>query len=303
MEQANLGNHEFGGVSTDLKLALVEGYLRGFTQALKQQPWDLWYIDAFAGTGERTVQIAGDEGNLLEDASEARIERLRGSARIALEVEPPFQRLIFIEKNSRHCAALRALLAEFPHRNAEVIEADANDAICDLVQRTRWGGIRAVMFLDPYGMHVAWETLRAIRSTKAIDVWYLVCLAGLFRQAPISAADLSPDKRAAITRTVGTTDWEAELYQPPLVQDMFLDASLTTPAVATRQPGVDAIESYFYKRLRTLFPAVVGPRRLRNNRNVPMFSLFFVISNPSGAAIALATKMANHMLKAGRLSQ
>jgi len=45
-----LGEHEFGGVSTDLKLSLVGAYLHEFTTALMGK-FDLCYIDAFAGTG------------------------------------------------------------------------------------------------------------------------------------------------------------------------------------------------------------------------------------------------------------
>ena len=39
------------------------------------------------------------------------------------------------------------------------------------------------MFLDPYGMEVEWKTLQAVAATRAIDVWFLFPLAGLYRQA------------------------------------------------------------------------------------------------------------------------
>jgi len=62
-----LGEHEFGGVSTDLKLSIVEDYLRAFTTALRSKFRELVYIDAFAGTGERTVRYAADELSLLDE--------------------------------------------------------------------------------------------------------------------------------------------------------------------------------------------------------------------------------------------
>ncbi|GAI54351.1 unnamed protein product, partial [marine sediment metagenome] len=37
----------------------------------------------------------------------------------------------------------------------------------------KWQNNRAVLFLDPYGMQVNWETIKAIANTEAIDLWYL----------------------------------------------------------------------------------------------------------------------------------
>ena len=73
--------HRFGGPWTELKLRVLREYLHFYTQALKSQPFKLLYIDAFAGTGERTVS---DEHQSSLFVSE---RRLRGSAQIALELE------------------------------------------------------------------------------------------------------------------------------------------------------------------------------------------------------------------------
>src|ERR1700734_2723119 len=99
-------NHKFGGISTDLKLSVVGEYLRQFTIALRPQFAHLWYIDAFAGTGERTVVVPGREADMLGPRVDERVERRRGSAKIALEVEPQFDRLIFMDKRQKHIAAL-----------------------------------------------------------------------------------------------------------------------------------------------------------------------------------------------------
>jgi three-Cys-motif partner protein len=41
--------------------------------------------------------------------------------------------------------------------------------ICD----NDWRSHRAVLFLDPYGMQVEWQTIEAIAKTAAIDLWLL----------------------------------------------------------------------------------------------------------------------------------
>ena len=69
-------------------------------------PRNFWYIDAFAGTGSRTVRHEARVGDLLDAAMPERIEQRRGSARIAIDVTPQFDRLVFIEDRSRPTAQL-----------------------------------------------------------------------------------------------------------------------------------------------------------------------------------------------------
>jgi three-Cys-motif partner protein len=292
-------DHEFGGVSTDLKLSVVDDYLRAFTTALRRKFKDLWYIDAFAGTGERTVRHSAQKAGLFDPATAERIERLRGSARIAIDVHPRFDHLVFMDSNKKHCEALRALQANNPDRNIEVFEDDANDAISRLLKSRRWSGTRAVMFLDPYGMSVNWTTLEAIQATQAIDVWYLVSLSGLVRQAALDRRAVDQSKRSALTRMLGTDEWEAAWYQRTEGPDLFGAIKADHERVA----DVDTMEDFVHKRLSGLFPKVLKPLRLKDDRGVPAFALFFAISNPEGRAIGLATKIANHILNSGRSSQ
>ncbi|KAB0265673.1 three-Cys-motif partner protein TcmP [Microvirga brassicacearum] len=289
-------DHEFGGVSTDLKLSVVEGYLHGFTTALRKHFRELWYIDAFAGTGERTVRYAAQEANLLVPATEEKVERRRGSARIAIDVNPQFDRLIFMDESPKHSKALSALKGNHPTRKIDVLEGDANVAIRELIRGQSWSGTRAVMFLDPYGMSVNWDTLEAIQSTGAIDVWYLVSLSGLFRQAARNGRALDKSKRAALTRMLGTEEWEEAWYK----RDAKLDLFGTLDDQQSRIADVEAMDEFVGKRLKSLFPKVLKPMRLKDSRGIPQFALYFAISNREPSAIALATKIAGHILNSGR---
>jgi three-Cys-motif partner protein len=90
-------DHEFGDQHTELKLSIVEKYLRAFSTALRGKFDELWYIDAFAGTGSRTVRHELRPADLIDPAEPERIERRRGSASIAIDVVPPFDFIVFIE--------------------------------------------------------------------------------------------------------------------------------------------------------------------------------------------------------------
>src|SRR5690242_5660920 len=117
-------DHEFGAQHTELKLSVVENYLKAFTKALRAKFPQLWYIDAFAGTGARTVRVVAKDGDLFEMPAPERVERRRGSARIAIEVEPKFDRLIFMDTKRSHCAALSELKKQHSDRQIFVVKID-----------------------------------------------------------------------------------------------------------------------------------------------------------------------------------
>jgi three-Cys-motif partner protein len=185
-------DHEFGAQHTELKLSIVESYLQAFTKALRRHFSQLWYIDAFAGTGSRTVRVEAREGDLFDAPAAERVEHRRGSAQIAIDVEPKFDRLVFVDTKPAHCEALRDLADHHPDRNIVVIEGDANRAIPAQIAWKGGRNARGVMFLDPYGMDVEWATLQAIAETEAIDVWFLFSLSGLYRQATRRSSDIDP---------------------------------------------------------------------------------------------------------------
>jgi three-Cys-motif partner protein len=287
-------DHEFGAQHTDLKLSIVESYLKAYTTALKPR-FKRLYIDAFAGTGSRTVRVEARGGDLIDAPVPERVEQRRGSARIAIEITPKFNRLIFVDSKPKHCAALRELARQHPDQDIVVVRDDANRAIRDEITRQDWTHTRAVIFLDPYGMDVEWATLEAVAGTEAIDVWFLFSLSGLYRQATRRISDIDATKRAAITRILGDTAWEQELYSD-LGQSQMFGAE-----EKQRTADVRALEKYVKRRLETIFPKVFEPRRLPL-KGPQLFSLFLCISNANPKALGLATRIANHILKVGNSS-
>jgi three-Cys-motif partner protein len=288
--------HEFGAQHTELKLSLVEGYLRAFTTALRPRFRKLWYIDAFAGTGSRTVRVDARDGNLFEAPVAEQVEHRRGSAKIAIDVAPHFDRLTFIDRKLKHYKALQALAAEHPDREIDVIRGDANQALQSTIQWDQLKSTRVVIFLDPYGMDVEWATLKVIAATGLVDVWFLFPLSGLYRQATRKVTNITPDKRAAVTRILGTAAWEKELYTET-APDMF--------GTTERQRNADVrgLERYVKSRLETIFARVLEPKALPENTKPQRFSLFLCVSNRDPRAIGLATRIGGHILKVGSSSK
>ena len=271
VEAAN-ADHEFGSSATELKLSLVEAYSKAFTTALRGRFSELWYIDAFAGTGQRTERHPAISTPFFSRPE--RIIQHRGSARIAIDVTPPFDRLVFVEKRRNAVAALLTLRERHPDRSITVIKGDANDEIPKLVSSINWRNKRAILFLDPFGMTVDWSTLTAIADTRAIDVWYLFSLSGLYRQATRDAASIDETKRAAIDRVLGTNKWQEALYVPRKHGGLFFEE----PEKLQRAADPRDLETYVLDRLKTIFPQVLPPFALPR-QGPQLFSLFFAVSN------------------------
>ena len=70
----SIGDHEFGSGLTDLKISIIADYLHHYSTALsKQEFFQRWYFDVFAGTGERTVRLSASAGDLVSAPVEERI--------------------------------------------------------------------------------------------------------------------------------------------------------------------------------------------------------------------------------------
>src|SRR5262245_50445175 len=165
--------HAFGGPWTQRKLSVVKQYLDLYANALKNQGFQRIYIDAFAGSGDRAPRRLANSPQF--DLPEFDMVA-KGSVRLALEVEPPFNKYLFVERATKRASELAELKSAHTNRNIEVVNADANEAIKRICGSTIWHGsrgTRGVVFLDPYGLQVSWETLVVISRTKALDIWIL----------------------------------------------------------------------------------------------------------------------------------
>jgi three-Cys-motif partner protein len=297
--------HRFGGDWTSTKLDVLAKYLAAYTTALKNKPtpehaFRKAYIDAFAGTGYRTMRKERDEdtpcSNLLfPDLAEAAPQQLLdGSARLALKVEPRFDRYIFIERDAERCRELEELKTEFPTLAASirVEQGDANAEIQKICAKD-WGGHRAVLFLDPYGMQVEWQTIEAIAKTKAIDLWLLFPLGIGVSRLLTRSGEIPKGWRTRLDTLLGTKDWHDEFYKVEHTADLFGNDEERVVKATN-----ETIARYFNTRLHSIFAGVAEPGVLRNSSNNPLYLLCFAAGNDKGAPIAL--KIANHLLKEAR---
>lgn len=288
--------HRFGGVWTELKLDAVHYYLGFFTKVLERQPFDLWYIDAFAGSGTREEKR--ERGGLFEGSPiESTTETLAGSVLRALSVQPSFKRHVFIEGNTARFRELEAIKADFPDKLIECRHGDANEKLKEIFTRPPWsnsrGPQRAVIFLDPYGMNVAWETLKLLADTKRVDVWYLFPLQAVTRQLAGDLRRVDTHKQDRLDAIFGTRDWRSQLYATQTVPDLFSQPTTSSTRAVTQQQ----IEDYSRRRLGTLFRYVSASLPLIADGRGHLFSLFCLSNSDSDPAIGLIRKGVTATLK------
>lgn len=284
--------HRFGGAWTQRKLAVVRKYLEMYAQALKKHSFQRVYIDAFAGTGDRTEKRR--ESLPLLDLPD--FESItKGSARLGLEVEPPFDRYILIERKSRRASELANLVSEYPGRNIEIMNADANGAIVDLCAATNWQRTRGVVFLDPYGLQVAWSTLVAIARTRALDVWILFPSGMGLNRLLTRSGDIPLEWRETLDRSLDTTEWRKAFYRHETTGDLFEGSRTLT----FKDADSGKLERFYLDRLRTIFPTVMSKCvRLTNSKDQTMYLLCCACANPSIKAKALVTRLSTFAAKA-----
>lgn len=282
----------FGGEHTRRKLDVVSKYLAAYVTVMKKQDFRLFYVDGFAGSGGSAPK---NEAQALDDPTLfPSSDFLEGSPIRALTVEPPFDHYIFIDKKGENVKSLSNLCSQFPDRQIEVMQGDANDRLVEFCDRIDSGRLdRAVIFLDPFGLSVRWQTIERIAATKKVDLWYLVPVDGMSRQIKEDGSFLPG--AAKIDEIWGSPAWRAKAVRRADVSgDLFggIDERLEKIAKAKQ------LSEMFRDHLQDVFAGGVANTYLplgRGRRHD--FSLMFACANPSPAASQAAMRIANHILR------
>jgi three-Cys-motif partner protein len=288
---------EFGGAHTKIKLNVLAAYLQFYVKALKNQNYHLVYIDAFAGTGDMIITASKDSD--LFSGSQA-TETYQGSVRRALAL--PFHSYWLAERNRARFKRLQQNLSELPAEHRDRIRLYCGDS--DQILR-KWASeirgkidgkeVRAVVFLDPFGMSLSYETMKAIGDTKRADVWFLVPTGmGPSRRAKLEIKSKS-DFNQRITRMLGTLDWQKAWYTES--RQVTLEGH--HDPILYRTADIIKMEAYIFNRINSAFNGgglrktlTLGVRKRR------WYMLMFACSNPSKNARRLAFQAAEYIIKA-----
>nr|MBA3634173.1 three-Cys-motif partner protein TcmP [Acidobacteriota bacterium] len=194
----------------------------------------------------------------------------------------------------KRISELNNLKSDYPNLADKIfpISADANDYLRNFCQGD-WRFKRAIVFLDPYGMQVKWNTIEAIAKTQAIDLWILFPLGVAVNRLLRKDGKISEPVKQRLDEMFGTQDWFEAFFKEKERRSLF-DIQRGFEKTA----NLDSIAEYFNKRLESVFAGVArNPLKLHNSKNNPLYLLCFAIGNPNPKAKGLALKLANHILQ------
>ncbi len=173
-------------------------YLVAFTTAMKDKRWSaLHYIDLFAGAGIEDVESFGLDW---------------GSPLIAARQRYQFSRLHFCELAKKKHAALVKRLDRFElDVRPQIIHGDANEKVAEITREIPSGAL-SVSFLDPYGLHLDFNTLRHLADIRTDLIIFFPDHLDALRNWEIVYRD---DLNSNLDRVLGTDKWRQIAEEHP----------------------------------------------------------------------------------------
>lgn len=239
---------EVGDWSTH-KHHFLSRYIHAFTTAMHSKKWTgLHYIDLFAGAG-------------IERIKSGRLEW--GSPLLAAQSLIPFSQLHLCELDPSKYKALALRLAKFPQpQQPQLLNDDANKAVIPIVSAIPRGTL-SLAFIDPYGLHCNFETLR-ILARRRID---LILFFPDHLDALRNWRDIySADRDSNLDRVLGTSEW----------RKIFDDS---------QSSWADQLSSLYTRQIGTLGYKHFEFQRIFSGSGRMLYKLIFCSAHQAGAKI------------------
>lgn len=275
--------NQFGGEWTETKIRVFKKYLFAYMQIMKGKPWKLIYFDGFAGSGE--IQTTEETEKVIE-----------GTAKHVLNFHEPreFDLYYFVEKDLDNAQYLQRIVnTQFPEKlNKTVIRGgeDCNEKLADManfLKKPEGKNYKAIAFIDPYGMQVKWDSLRALKGLS-VDLWILV------------------PTGIGINRLLKNKEKSNKVWFETLANFFGLDPKAIEQNFYYEDPQMDLFGEQRYKKvenavevaadlykeqLQTIFKYVSDPLPLKNRNNAILFHFI------SASNVPVAVKIANDIIK------
>jgi three-Cys-motif partner protein len=257
------------------KLELLTKYLKAYSDIMNKQKQEwlraYYYIDAFAGSVQPKAK---DEERYID-----------GSPLRALRTQPRFDGYWFIDVSQQRIERLERLREEFNYYSIRIRQGDCNEILRnEVIPQITWSSKqRAIVFLDPYGLQVEWETVKALASARTFDIFVNFSLMGVTR---LLRRDSPPEMnvREQLNKVMGSTDWIDQIYQPPTYSQLSLFEE-QQPSLSRDTLRTEWLASLYTEHLRVLFPYVSRPVIMTNSTNSAIYALCLASHNQTAVKI------------------
>lgn len=297
--------HKWGGDWTVEKLDALEKYVRAYLTIMKKYApkygWQLFYFDAFAGsgtTGKETQQpsVSASTSIFLDELADTdwagmeKEETYKGAAErvVGLDIDGfGFDYYYFVDKDTKSLTKLETMLkGQFPLRSRKMVfnTGDANKKVLELVEYAKTHPkCSALVLLDPFGMQLDWSTIEALQAIKHLDLWILVPSGVIINRLLKRDGEIMYPEN--LTRFFGMSENELKsyFYEREVEQTLFGN----DVRIRKAKNAIERIAQLYVDRLKTLFECVTEkPLVLRNSTKCPIFHFVFASHNETGLKIA-----------------
>jgi three-Cys-motif partner protein len=273
------------------KLDMLRQYLAAYTSILKAEKNRSWckgchYVDAFSGG---VFHLDKESYELVE-----------GSPLLALKNSPPFDSFTFIDRDEQRMEeCIQPLRESYPGANITTLTGDCNDLLANKVLplfRGRQSPHRGFIFLDPYGINLAWNTVQAIAEAGIYDVLINFSVMGVYRQLGNKRpTDANMQK---INTLMGSEEWFSLVYKPSRQCTLFPSSE----AIMVRQGDhlVERLIEFYRSRLRSCFAKVSRSVIMRNSTGGALYAL--VLASHTELAVRKMHEIFDRAERKGKIS-
>jgi three-Cys-motif partner protein len=292
LNNTNISNEppgEWGGPWTEKKLTAFAKYVMSYLTIMNNYPyWKKIYFDGFAGSGTREKQVNDDLMQQLKITEEEE-RTYKGAAERVLSLQQlGFDYYYFIDKNDNSLNSLKEKLeGKFKDKKIVYRPGDANDEIAKLANALQKPDYAALVFLDPFGMQIDWNSISKLKDTRS-DVWILVPTGVIVNRLLDRLGKLEFSEKLQSFFGLPIDVIKAYFYDEKKVQTLFGEEEIITKV----SNPIEKIARLYADRMKTIWKYVTEePLVLKNRNGTPIFHFVFASNNEN------AIKIAKHIIQ------
>lgn len=252
------------GYWSEFKLEIVRKYATAYSTIMSKQRFHHFYIDAFAGRGIHLSRASG--------------EFVPGSPLNALLIQPPFERLYFIDADGGRADGLREMSED--RSDVMVYEGDCNSILPILLSEVQYGKRRrALCILDPYNIDVDWKVVLQAARLGTVEIFLDFMVMDINMNVALRDPDkIRPSELERMDRFWGDRTWYDIIYES--------QATLFGPKNVKARSN-EALAEGYRERLRDVagYGFVPAPLPMRNSTGAVVYYLYFASPKQTGEKI------------------
>jgi three-Cys-motif partner protein len=279
---------KWGGAWTERKLVAFCKYVKSYLMIMqKNLHWETIYFDGFAGSGDRKKIENTDlykQLSLTEDEEQG----YRGAAQRVLEIDEnlTFSFYYFADTDKESLEGLKAKLGVLPAAQKKTLlfkQGDANHWVQELGNALRTKKYAALVFLDPFGMQIDWNTIESLKDTRS-DLWILIPTGVIVNRLLDHKGELIYSNKLTTFFGLSEEEIRAHFYTQAIQTNLFGDQ---TEIVKKVSRPIDKIADVYVSKLKSIWKYVTDkPLRLETSNGTPLFHFVFASNNHTAYKIA-----------------